>query len=150
MSPLARENSSVKRLARSGSSLNLVRGLSAENLTSGDDHFGVQKGGAGATPEMSTLKAELEQARANAEKEAAHAKDIQEQMLALQEQLAQQQQPREGGDGGDGGRGRARDAPSREEWLQILEASPLASMQSKLSEVENLLRALLDQKAAQS
>jgi len=126
-SPLARENSSVKRAARSSSSL---------NLTGGDDHFGGRKGGVGATPEMSTLKAELEQARANAEKEAAHAKDIQEQMLALREQLAQQQQPRE--------------APSREEWLQILEASPLASMQSKLSEVENLLRALLDQKAAQS
>jgi len=94
----------------------------------------------------SSLKTALEQSRANSEKVAAHAaaqqQEMQAQLLALQQQLALQPLP------GASEGAVSRTAPSREEWVQILEASPLASMQSKLSEVENLLRALLNQKGS--
>ena len=111
--------------------------------------------------EVSSLKVELEAAHAKAEAEAKRVREVEEQMRALQEHLASQPPPRvptppkespqvvqpavESTKAGTGGPG-ATQGPSREEWVQILEASPLASMQSKLAVVEDLLRTLLSER----
>ena len=101
----------------------------------------------------SALKAELESARAKAQEEAARVKSVEEEMEAMRQQLALMQTlmhtppPQPASSGGEaGGDAAAGTAPSREEFVKMLESSALAE---KLTEVESLLRALLSQNAAQ-
>jgi hypothetical protein len=96
-------------------------------------------------------------AQAKADKEAARAVRVEDEMRSLQEQLTKLQQqsiplsssPQATASDGGGGVV-AESAPSREEWIKILEASPLNSMQAKLAEVETLLRTLLSERDKQT
>lgn len=127
----------AKQPGRAGSSLNLIAEAGAPESVVG--------------PEVASLKAELEAARVKAEQEAARALQVEEKMRALEEQLSQQaaSQASDPGKGlstsastSAGGAGEGQ-APTREEFVKILESSSLAGMQEKLSEVETLLRKLL-------
>jgi hypothetical protein len=139
---------------KSNSSVQLLRSNSAKKLDGsplGSDSRSKDTNAQSA--EMSALKTELQAARAKADEEAARAKSVQGEMDAMRQQLAQLQQavPQPESSGGGAGGGAvagagpgAGAAPSREEFIKMLEGSPLAE---KLSEVETLLRTLISQKA---
>lgn len=107
--------------------------------------------------ELTALKGELESARVEAEEQARRAKEVEDQLRHMQEQKQQMEhkaaqlqsqleEKQAMNNAAEAAAASTKGGPSRDEWVKILEASPLSSMQSKLTEVEELLRTLLSQR----
>ena len=95
---------------------------------------------------FSSLKSELEAARAKADEEARRAREMEQQMEELRREMTQLQQapPQQASTTSEAIAGESEmAAPAREEFVKMLESSALAS---KLTEVEALLRTLITQK----